>query len=206
MRFSCPVSDPLLESHEVLKLIVTHLGWNVMVDVVLAVLPVTIFYKLNLRLKKKLGLSALLGLGLVAAICGAIKTKFLAGLSARSDLTWETYNLFVLSSAELFVIIVCGSIPPIKPLYDMVFRSDRQRTGYSYSNSANRYIEEHSLKNNSRSRPLESGDRHLVGSSSDDEERGVVGVGVGEKGRKMMPRAGGITKVTDIMVTHGRQT
>lgn len=176
-----------------------------MVDVVLAVLPITVFYNLNLSFKKKLGLSVLLGLGLVAAICGAIKTKFLASLSARSDLTWDTYNLFVWSSAELFVIIVCGSVPPIKPLYDMVFRKNRPRTGYGYTTSGNHYIQEHSLKSTSSSRPLGSGDRNLM--SDSDEERGVVGVGVGvaEKGQNM-PRGGGITKVTDIKVTHDPRT
>ena len=58
-----------------------------MIDVVLAVLPVTIFYGLALGFRRKLGLSVLLGLGLIAAICGIIKTKFLAALNARSDLT-----------------------------------------------------------------------------------------------------------------------
>ena len=171
-----------------------------MVDVMLAILPVTILYKLNLSLKKKLGLSALLGLGLVAAICGAIKTKFLAGLSARSDLTWETYNLFVWSGAELFVIIVCGSIPPIKPLYDLVFRKNH-RSDYDYSGSSNRYVAEHSLKNPRGHRPLEASDRHLMDSS--DEELGLTGVRVGEKG-KQIPRGGGVTKITDISVTQGR--
>lgn len=33
----------------------------------------------------------------------------------------ETYNLFAWSGAELFVIIVCGSIPPIKPVYDRFY-------------------------------------------------------------------------------------
>lgn len=58
-----------------------------MIDVLLAVLPATIFYNLKMSVGKKLGLCALLGLGLIAAICGAIKIKFLAGLNSRSDLT-----------------------------------------------------------------------------------------------------------------------
>jgi hypothetical protein len=172
-----------------------------MVDVVLAILPVTIFYNLNLSLKKKLGLSVLLGLGLVAAICGAIKTKFLAGLSARSDLTWETYNLFVWSGAELFVIIVCGSIPPIKPLYDMVFRKNHTRTGYGYSNSSNRYAAKNSLKSAGSDRPFGTEDRHYM--SSFDEEVGLTGTRLGEKGRQIL-RTWGLQKVTDIRVMHGQ--
>ena len=39
----------------------------------------------------------------------------------------ETYNLYAWSASELFVIMICGSIPPIKPLYDFVFDSKRPR-------------------------------------------------------------------------------
>lgn len=172
-----------------------------MIDVVLAVLPVTIFYHLNLSFKKKLGLSALLGLGLVAAICGAVKTKYLASLSARSDLTWETFNLFTWSGAELFVIIVCGSIPPIKPLYDMVFRKNRLiRSGYDWSNSNSTpsYAIDNTLKNSSNPHPLESADRHLMCSS--DEEVGLANPAVVEM--KMRVQSGGIIKATEIRVTH----
>jgi len=65
-------------------------GWNVMIDVILATLPITIFYKLQMSLKQRCLLSSLLGLGLLAAICGSIKMKYLAGLNARSDLTCNT--------------------------------------------------------------------------------------------------------------------
>jgi hypothetical protein len=178
-----------------------------MVDVILAVLPVTIFYRLSITIEKKLGLSVLLGLGLVAAICGAIKTKFLASLSARSDLTWETYNLFVWSSAELFVIIVCGSVPPIKPLYDMIFHHNRMRTGYgSTAGTQNNYVEEHSLKSSSSGWPLGgNGDRNPNPMTDSDEERGMggMGAGAGDDGR-YMPGVGGITKITSFRITHNR--
>ncbi|KAL9120674.1 MAG: hypothetical protein Q9187_002773 [Circinaria calcarea] len=91
---------------------------NILADVVLACVPGTIIYGLNMELKKRISLCILLGLGLVAAVCGIIKTNFLAALSSRADLTWATYNLIVWSGAELFVIIVCGSIPPLKTFWD----------------------------------------------------------------------------------------
>lgn len=175
-----------------------------MVDVILAVLPVTIFYRLSLTMEKRLGLSILLGLGLVAAVCGAIKTKFLASLSARSDLTWETYNLFVWSSAELFVIIVCGSVPPIKPLYDMLFNQNRMRTGYGTTTTCNNYVEEHSLKSSSSAWPLGgNGDQNPNPVTDSDEERGIGGIGGGDN-EQHMHDGGGITKVTSFRVTHDR--
>ena len=40
-----------------------------------------------MTLRRKLGLCALLGLGLLAAVAGIVKVNYLAGLNARSDLT-----------------------------------------------------------------------------------------------------------------------
>ncbi|KAK0515842.1 hypothetical protein JMJ35_001876 [Cladonia borealis] len=123
-------------------------SWNVFIDVVLAMLPISILWPLTLSLRKKISLSVLLGLGLLAAICGSIKIKYLAGLTARSDLTWETYNLYVWSASELFVIMTCGSIPPIKSLYDHFFGSKKHhRTGYTPYNDSDRSRE---LKFNSK--------------------------------------------------------
>lgn len=168
-----------------------------MTDVVLATLPTTIFYKLQMSLKTKLGLCIILSLGLVAAICGAIKTKFLASLNARSDLTWDTYDLLIWSDAELFVIIVCGSIPPIKPLYDMAFSKNR-RPGDGYSRSGKTYLVERSWKSGASSkRPVDLDDRTLMGSI--DMENGKLSAAQ-EKGRQ----GEGITRVTDISVVHGR--
>lgn len=180
-----------------------------LIDVLLAVLPVTIFYNLSLSLSKKLGLCALLGLGLIAGVCGIIKTKFLASLNARSDLTCksfppqlrkyscshvsgDTFDLFAWSAAEFFVIIVCGSIPPIRPLYEFVFGGKhRGRTGYSQHS----YAMDSSLKGDGMSRPVGSSNRDST--RSDDERVAMV----------QMPRngSGGITKVTDVRVTREPQ-
>jgi hypothetical protein len=97
----------------------------------------------------------------------------------------ETYNLFVWSGAELFVIIVCGSVPPIKPLYDRAFGKKR-RAGYTQQYSNEQYGMEGSMK-----RPLASSREMKHSSFSDDEP-------------SSMTPARGITKVTDVRITHTR--
>lgn len=87
------------------------------VDFVLAFLPVTLIWKLQLDVKKKVGLAILLGCGIVTGICAAVKTSKLVTLQARSDLTWETYDLYIWTGVEIVLLIVCGSIPALKPLY-----------------------------------------------------------------------------------------
>jgi hypothetical protein len=118
----------------------------------LAILPATFLYNLALTTRKKIGLCILLGLSFAAAIFATVKTKYLTSLSGRSDITCmhspqpnfpcfllinptgETYDLYVWSASELFVIIVCGSVPPVKPVYDFIIGkppiSSANATGY----------------------------------------------------------------------------
>ena len=73
-----------------------------------------------------------------AGICAAIKTAQLPSLTAKSDITWNTYGLYawsryifpyltvvisidmLSSSSEIFLIIVCGCVPTLIPLWDKI--------------------------------------------------------------------------------------
>ena len=50
-------------------------------------------------------------------ICAAIKASKLGTLNARSDFTWETFSLFLWTGIEIILLIICGSIPALKPIY-----------------------------------------------------------------------------------------
>ena len=66
---------------------------------------------------KKIGLSLLLGLGVFAAVCAAIKTSYLPTLTAESDFTWLTVGLLEWNVVEVNVIIIAACIPVIRPLF-----------------------------------------------------------------------------------------
>lgn len=170
------------------------LGYNILTDTILAFLPASFLYKLNLTWKKRIGLCVLLGLGLAAAVFAAVKTKYLGSLNERSDITCafasfllfqpiryefitksligETYELFIWSGAELFVIIFCGSVPGIKPVYDHFFGTPKvstaNATGYSGFPSSSSY-----LRGGSKTRPAETFN------SREDEELELYPPGVG---------------------------
>lgn len=63
--------------------------WNSFIDISLALLPIPIIWKLQLRVKKKLGICGLLGLGILAGISSIIKASKLFALRHRLDLTCE---------------------------------------------------------------------------------------------------------------------
>lgn len=63
--------------------------WNSFIDIGLALLPIPIIWKLQMRVRKKLGICGLLGLGILAGISSTVKATKLRALRHRSDLTCE---------------------------------------------------------------------------------------------------------------------
>ena len=55
-------------------------------------------------------------------ICSGIKTSYLSQLGNRTDFTWATYDIFAWVTAEFFLVIVCGSIPTLRPLLNFFRR------------------------------------------------------------------------------------
>ncbi|KAF2468993.1 uncharacterized protein BDR25DRAFT_315495 [Lindgomyces ingoldianus] len=98
---------------------------NVTADVILGLLPSSLIATLNMPSRRRIALCILMGLGLFAAAVGIVKITYLASLTARSDITWDTYDLVVWSGAENFVVLACGSILPMKPLYDRFISDNR---------------------------------------------------------------------------------
>ncbi|KAF2245788.1 hypothetical protein BU26DRAFT_607965 [Trematosphaeria pertusa] len=88
-----------------------------LIDFYLALLPVTLVWGLQTSLRKRIALCALLGCGSITGICAAVKASKLISLNARSDFTWETFPLFLWTGIEIILLIVCGSIPALKPIY-----------------------------------------------------------------------------------------
>ncbi|KAF4956735.1 hypothetical protein FSARC_11503 [Fusarium sarcochroum] len=82
-------------------------SFNTFADASLAIIPATIFWKLNSSPTEKMQLTIVFGLNILTSICSGIKTKYLVELSNRIDQTWATYDIVVWVTAELFLMIVC---------------------------------------------------------------------------------------------------
>ncbi|KAF7561620.1 hypothetical protein G7046_g2513 [Stylonectria norvegica] len=98
-------------------------SFNTFADASLAVIPATIFWQLNGSATEKVQLTIVFGLNILTSICSGIKTQYLAELSNRTDQTWATYDIFVWVTAELFLMIVCGTIPTLHPLLRFIRRA-----------------------------------------------------------------------------------
>lgn len=57
----------------------------------------------------------------------------LSELANRADFTWATYDIFAWVTAEFFLVIVCGSIPTLRPLINFLRRKLGVKSAYSGS-------------------------------------------------------------------------
>ncbi|KAH8678261.1 hypothetical protein BX600DRAFT_147957 [Xylariales sp. PMI_506] len=88
-------------------------------DLYLSLYPSAVLYGLEMAHKKKLALSAILGIGVIATIIAIYKVTTLSSL-ASPDFTWATTDLTILTCAEGSAITISACIPNMQPLLERV--------------------------------------------------------------------------------------
>ncbi|KAK2616015.1 hypothetical protein N8I77_002734 [Diaporthe amygdali] len=125
-------------------------AYSAFMDFALALLPLGILRGLTMSLKRKIALALLLGAGILSGVFGIVKTTLSNTLAIRTDISWEIVPLYGWAGAEVFINIVCGSVPTLKPLYDRLVHKKPLRTSRAHYEH---YDTEHSTeKSNSESK------------------------------------------------------
>ncbi|MCJ1303484.1 hypothetical protein MMC08_006294 [Hypocenomyce scalaris] len=107
-------------------------SYSAFTDIVLAVVPAVTFWKLQMKRKTKVGVSLLMGMTAVAAICAIIKTTKLNELADLDDFTYGTVDLLIWAIVEADVIIIAACIPALRPFALSVSQSVRtSHQGYT---------------------------------------------------------------------------
>ncbi|EFQ97744.1 integral membrane protein [Nannizzia gypsea CBS 118893] len=136
-----------------------------LVDLVLAIFPASIFWNLNMELKKKISLSLLMGLGVIAMIASIIKTIQLQAITATADITYAMAHLATWWTLEAYLVIIATSIPTLKPIVS------RKRDGSSKKSNISESHQAHSkqFERTDDSKLLERsyGSRHSTPSNGD---------------------------------------
>ncbi|KAF1948817.1 hypothetical protein CC80DRAFT_430540 [Byssothecium circinans] len=125
-------------------------SFNTAMDFLLAILPITLVWNLRLNVQRKIALCLFLGCGVITGIISALKTSHLRSLSERSDITWETYTLYIWTGVEITLIIVLGSLPPLRALYNNL---TGQGNGTKRSGSHARSYGQRDVSGTGRSKP-----------------------------------------------------
>ncbi|KAL8651017.1 MAG: hypothetical protein Q9226_004900 [Calogaya cf. arnoldii] len=114
-------------------------GVSSTVDLALAIYPIVLFWDLRIKALKKLMLSVLFAFGIVACICSIVRTVNISRLGQTSDLTHEVAELVIWNTAEMYLVLVAGSLPGLRPLCNKRVRAlSNRHSSYEYpSRSSN---------------------------------------------------------------------
>lgn len=101
--------------------VITYTGaatsvFSAFVDLNVAIYPIFIMRKLQMELRKKIGVCILMGLGALATICAACKIPHLQD-QATQDITWNVIPLSCWTMAEVNLVMIAASVPLLRPFW-----------------------------------------------------------------------------------------
>ena len=114
-------------------------------DFLLALFPLVIIYNLQMKLAIKVGLGCAMSLGLFATGAAIVKTIQLEDLTARDDYTYDTVNLVIWFSTEMYTVIIAACVPTLRPLLPLLF--GRSPYGQGVHKKWNTYLSASRRKN-----------------------------------------------------------
>ncbi|MCJ1432412.1 hypothetical protein MMC27_001768 [Xylographa pallens] len=109
-------------------------AYSAFTDIFLAVIPIAAFWKLQMKLKTKIGLGLLMGMTSIAAIAAIVKTTKLYELADVMDFTYDTVDLVIWAIVEANVIIIAACIPTLRPFVINVQHSVKGSNAHSFFN------------------------------------------------------------------------
>ncbi|KAL9024443.1 MAG: hypothetical protein Q9196_006516 [Gyalolechia fulgens] len=97
-------------------------GYFAFLDFALAILSIELVWKLQLATRKRLLLCALLGMGIFAGVCAAIKTSQLRTVTKKTDITFKMAPYLLWNALEANFVIITACIPTLRPICLVVFK------------------------------------------------------------------------------------
>ncbi|KAF5595661.1 integral membrane protein [Fusarium pseudocircinatum] len=92
-------------------------GINIVTDIVVAILPLPVIWRLNLRQSQKIALSVVFGLGCFSIALAIVRIKW---VETWSFITWDIVRPQLWALAEVTSALVCACIPTFKPLVSKI--------------------------------------------------------------------------------------
>ncbi|RDW58088.1 hypothetical protein BP6252_13499 [Coleophoma cylindrospora] len=90
---------------------------NTLTDFICVVLPIRTVWHLQLHTRQMLIVVTLFGLGFISCIAGCVRTYYMYLVLKTWDTTWASFPVWVSAAVELYVGIICASIPATKPFF-----------------------------------------------------------------------------------------
>ncbi|KAB5560195.1 integral membrane protein, partial [Coniochaeta sp. 2T2.1] len=112
---------------------------SVLTDVVFALTPVPMLWKVQMNWRVKLAVGAILSLGIFAAVAAVVKITFLSQYGKHGDFLFDSSDLTIWTTVEICTAIIAACIPCLKPLFRSLF-SDGSSAQQHYGSKYKGYI------------------------------------------------------------------
>ncbi|KAF7959487.1 hypothetical protein EAE96_001103 [Botrytis aclada] len=107
-------------------------SWSAAMDFFLAGFPWVVIWGLNIKQKEKITICVSLSLGIIAGICGVVRTTTLDALMETDDYLYAVSDSVMWTMSELCATVICVTIPALRPLYNRI--TGGSSTGGPYQN------------------------------------------------------------------------
>ncbi|KAG7413609.1 hypothetical protein Forpe1208_v007153 [Fusarium oxysporum f. sp. rapae] len=95
-------------------------SFTVFTDLVLAIVPIHAFWKLQLKVQEKLEITFMLRLTFLSAIFTIIKATYLDTFNDRTDPLYNVVTLIIWGLIEQNIVIMAASVPTLRPLLRLI--------------------------------------------------------------------------------------
>ncbi|KAF7941159.1 hypothetical protein BELL_0186g00100 [Botrytis elliptica] len=90
---------------------------NTVTDCIVVLFPIPRLLQLQISHRQRLIIIFLFGAGFLVCVAGAVRTYYTYLELVSSDVTWDTYYVWISSTVELYVGIIGASVPATKPFF-----------------------------------------------------------------------------------------
>ncbi|RDW67449.1 uncharacterized protein DSM5745_09315 [Aspergillus mulundensis] len=113
---------------------------NMLNDFIILAIPFPRIAKLQMTLKKKAAVCGIMAVGIFVCVASIVRIHYLSVFMSATDLTWLMGPVFIWSTIEPSVAIVCACLPHFAPLARVAHRSisNSYSKSKSYGNSNSR--------------------------------------------------------------------
>ncbi|KAK2017581.1 CFEM domain-containing protein [Colletotrichum eremochloae] len=98
----------------------THVGMNIALDIVMLVLPVTQIYKLNMDMRKKIGVIAMFQAGIFLTVVSILRIRTLSKFALTANITADSVDVFLWAYVEMGVGLVVACMPSAWQLLKLI--------------------------------------------------------------------------------------
>ncbi|KAJ5114308.1 hypothetical protein NUU61_000067 [Penicillium alfredii] len=143
---------------------------NVLTDFLILFVPIPLVWKLQMRKGQKIAVSSIFLLGGFVCIASVVRIYYMSFLNSDLDITWVMGDVYVWSTVEPCIGILCACLPTLQPLLRLTLKTImgssagrqfgsssrkwasgfRRRQGYGFSDNTHNSHAFHQLDDNGR--------------------------------------------------------